>query len=83
MDTSPLVPIDVSSAVMKANAKWLTELAEYMRKNPQTVVNRFEKTGIISALSGDDTTEENPSDSCKGSQEDEYASEDEEFDYAE
>ena len=46
----------------------------------QIVVNGFERTGITTALSGKDTAEENPSDSCsEGSREDEcedYASED-------
>ena len=84
LDTSTLVPIDVSSAVMKeVSAEWLTDLAEYMANNPQ-IVNGFE---ITAALSGNDTAEENPSDSCsEGSREDEcedYASEDEEFDCAE
>lgn len=88
LDTSLLVPIDVSSAVMKeVSAKWLTDLAEYMANNPQIVVNGFEKTGITAALTSNDTAEENPSDSCsEGSREDDcedYASEDEEFDYVE
>ena len=87
LDTSTLVPIDVSSAVMKVSAEWLTDLAEYMANNPQIVVNGFEKTGITAALSGKNTAKENPSDSCsEDSREDEcedYVSEDEEFDCAE
>ena len=81
LDTSTLVPIDVSSAVMKeVSAEWLTDLAEYMANNPQIVVNGFEKTGITAALSGNDMAKENPSDSCsEGSREyecEDYASED-------
>lgn len=87
LDTSTLVPIDVSSAVMKeVSAKWLADLEEYMANNPQIIVNGFEKTGITAALCGGHDTEENLSDLCSEGPEEECedcASEDEEFDYVE
>lgn len=88
LDTSTLVPIDVSSAVMKeVSAKWLADLAKYMADNPQIIVFGFEKTGITAALCSGEDTEENLSDSCSEGREEEecedYASENEEFHYTE
>ena len=85
LDTSTLVPIDVSSAVMKeVNAKWLADLAKYIADNPQIIVNGFEKTGITAALCSGEDAEENLSDSGREKEEcEDYASENEEFDYTE
>ena len=55
MANALLEPIDLSLALMKELvAKWLTEMAEYLRANPQFVINGFICSGIIRALDHND-----------------------------
>ena len=49
-----LSPVDFRLSVLKElGAKWLVDTVNYIRDNPQFVVNGFVKAGILGALDGD------------------------------
>jgi hypothetical protein len=39
-------------ALREVGAKWLVNMAEYIARNPQFIVNSFIKSGITGALNG-------------------------------
>ena len=40
------------AVIKNVSAKWFVEMAEYIRNNPQFIVNGFGKAGICCALDG-------------------------------
>ena len=51
LSSVPLSPIDLSLAALKEiGAKWLVEMVQYLRMNPDIIVNGFIRTGIADAL---------------------------------
>ena len=57
-------PINLCLAALKEfSAKWLAEMGEYLSDNPQFVVNRFRRAGILKALDGSTQAEDSEEDS--------------------
>lgn len=61
IDSVELQPINLSLPLLKElGAKWLVEMFEYIASNLQIIVNGFVKSGIPSALDGEDEQPQDP-----------------------
>ena len=64
LESADVEPIDLSMQVIKhISAKWLVNMAEYINRNPQSIVHGFLKSGITGALHDrmkDSTEGDNP-----------------------